>query len=111
MGDINFAPNQGGLPIDVRSVPYTAGDDEEECALCGSRYAQQAENGADMSWIGCSYETCGKWYHQVCIGMPDDEYRRVTENEDHEWFCTDACRASHLNISGERATAEKVPKI
>lgn len=104
--DVNFGPTQAGLP-EGRTVPYTAGDDEEECAHCGSRYAQHTDQeGADMSWIGCSYEECGKWYHQVCIGMPDEEYRRVTANEDQDWFCTDDCRASHLAHRGERAAVE-----
>lgn len=86
MEGAHFGPPEGRLPY---------GDDEEECARCGSRYAQTDQEGADMSWIGCSYEECGKWYHQVCIGMPDEEYRRVTANEDQDWFCSPACRSGH----------------
>lgn len=97
MEGVHFGPGPGGLPPDAR-VPY--GDDEEECARCGSRYALTDQEGADMSWIGCSYEECGKWYHQVCIGMPDEEYRRVTANEDQDWFCSPACRSGHALRGG-----------
>ena len=92
MEPINFPAAQAGLPADGRA-PYT-GDDEEECARCGHRQAPHGDQEGN-TWIGCSEEGCGKWYHQVCIGMPDEEYRRVTANEDQDWFCTEACRANH----------------
>lgn len=103
--DVGHEP-AGGLPAEAGAGQ--GGDDEEECARCGSRYAQHADQeGADMSWIGCSYEECGRWYHQVCIGMADDEYRRVTAHEDQDWFCTEECRRGHLALRGDAAALEE----
>lgn len=90
-------------PPDARA-PYT-NDDEEECARCGNRQAPHGDQEGN-TWIGCSFEDCEKWYHQVCIGMSDEEYRRVNANEDAEWFCTEGCRAKHLAQKNERAALQ-----
>lgn len=79
------------------------GDDEEECAHCGNRHAPHNDNdGADMQWIGCENEDCGKWYHQVCVGISEEEYSKIM-NENKDWFCTPACETSHHNGAGERS--------
>jgi len=107
MEGVHYGPVPGGLAPDGRPMPYTAGDDEEECARCGSRYAlNQEQEGVEMTWIGCSYEECGKWYHQVCIAMPDEEYRKVTE-DDQDWFCTEQCRSSHLALGVNAARDDR----
>jgi hypothetical protein len=53
------------------------------------------DNHEDMSWIGCGNEvTCGKWFHQFCLKMSDEDYYQYTTN-DEEWFCDD-CRIDQL---------------
>lgn len=56
-------------------MPFTfalQGEDEEKCSECKAHFAPGFEN-RDMTWIGCEFQKCGKWYHSVCIGISNDE--------------------------------------
>ena len=44
----------------------------------------------ELSWIGCSNDACGKWFHQFCVKISDEDYVNFTNN-DQEWFC-DQCK-------------------
>jgi hypothetical protein len=48
----------------------------------------------DMTWIGCEYPECGKWYHSHCVGMTNEECIVKQENGE-EWFCSDKCLEEH----------------
>ena len=43
--------------------------DEGVCCMCDSRFPEcESEN---VDWIEC--DQCGSWYHQVCVGLCDNE--------------------------------------
>jgi hypothetical protein len=41
-------------------------DEEEICEKCKKRYLENAEPDLYVTWIGCDYNGCGKWYHSFC---------------------------------------------
>ena len=65
-------------------------EDEGKCEICLKKAQPEDEEDLQL-WLGCSYlEGCGKWYHVLCLNMQNEEYRRITD-ENEVWFCSDAC--------------------
>ena len=56
--------------------------EEEKCALCNNEVTRREHA------LLC--DTCSKWSHQRCMGMPPDEYRNLNAS-DENWYCRN-CR-------------------
>ena len=40
-------------------------DDDEICETCLRKYVKDREH-LEVTWIGCDFDDCGKWYHSFC---------------------------------------------
>ena len=59
---------------------------EEEETLCFNCKSKQAPNtllvNHSQTWLGC--ETCGEWFHTECVGMSEEDFEAV---KDQDWYC------------------------
>jgi hypothetical protein len=65
-------------------------DDDEICEMCMRKFVEGMEH-LDVTWIGCDYEDCGKWYHSLCQKMTNEDCK-LRQDREENWFCTPSCK-------------------
>ena len=57
-----------------------------QCALYskGNCKFGSKRNKKNANWIQCEIETCGKWYHQDCVGV---SFKSAKDEEDYTFMC------------------------
>ena len=88
-----YEPQQ--VPQQFTSDPTIEQEDDEICEMCMRKFVEGKEH-LDVTWIGCDYEECGKWYHSLCQGMTNEDCRLRNEREE-DWFCSDDCKKNEQN--------------
>ena len=91
-------PTEGNQAILIQQPnPYMLNDqDDDICAICQKHYNWiEGKEMEEMTWIQCSHEPCGKWYHVHCVGMSEEEYQK-NERDNLDWFCKDQCKQDNL---------------
>lgn len=64
-------------------------DDDEICEKCMRKFVEGKEH-LEITWIGCDYDGCSKWYHSFCVGMTNEDCKK-REDQNENWFCSDFC--------------------
>ena len=68
-------------------------EDDEICEKCMRKFVEGKEH-LEITWIGCDYDGCSKWYHSLCVGMTNEDCK-IREEKNESWFCTEFCHNSH----------------
>ena len=72
MRNSGFPPEANHVDHEGNLLKHYEDADDEKCFSCGNHFVKGKEN-QDMTWIGCEYQDCGKWYHSFCIGMTNEQ--------------------------------------
>jgi len=71
------------LEVEKEEMPAESQDDET-CHICKMYWVKDRWH-LDTDWLCC--DKCGKWYHVYCLGMDNNEFKRIVD-ENTGFVCT-----------------------